>query len=68
LPGSISGSDGLADGLHRIRLLKNILACHPERSEGSQVVGKARFFALLRMTANESEEQFLRVMTFSTVS
>jgi hypothetical protein len=26
------------------------LRCHPERSEGSQVFGKARFFALLRMT------------------
>jgi hypothetical protein len=24
--------------------------CHPERSEGSQVFGKTRFFAVLRMT------------------
>jgi len=24
--------------------------CHPERSEGSQVLGKAGFFAALRMT------------------
>src|SRR3990172_10349596 len=24
--------------------------CHPERSEGSQVIGKARFFAALRKT------------------
>jgi len=24
--------------------------CHPERSEGSQVFGKARFFAALRKT------------------
>jgi hypothetical protein len=24
--------------------------CHPERSEGSQLSGKARFFAALRMT------------------
>jgi len=31
-------------------LLKNAPECHPERSEGSQVLENTRFFALLRMT------------------
>jgi hypothetical protein len=37
-------------GANLHRLLKNTLYRHPERSEGSQASGKARFFAALRMT------------------
>src|SRR4030042_3312996 len=32
------------------KLFQNQLFCHPERSEGSQLFGNARFFASLRMT------------------
>jgi hypothetical protein len=31
-------------------MLKKVFTCHPERSEGSHVFEKARFFAALRMT------------------
>jgi hypothetical protein len=31
------------------KLLQNRFPCHPERSEGSQALGTARFFALLSM-------------------
>ncbi len=31
-------------------MLKRVFTCHPERSEGSHVFEKARFFAALRMT------------------
>jgi hypothetical protein len=30
--------------------LQNLFFCHPERSEGSQVIENSRFFASLRMT------------------
>jgi hypothetical protein len=29
---------------------KNGFFCHPERSEGSQLIGNTKFFASLRMT------------------
>jgi hypothetical protein len=31
-------------------MLKEVFTCHPERSEGSHVFEKERFFASLRMT------------------
>jgi len=36
--------------LYISRMLKKVFTCHPERSEGSHVFEKARFFAALRMT------------------
>src|SRR3989338_7343502 len=36
--------------LYISRMLKKVFTCHPERSEGSHVFEKARFFASLRMT------------------
>src|SRR3990172_2700982 len=36
--------------LYISRMLKRFFTCHPERSEGSHVFEKARFFASLRMT------------------
>ena len=32
------------------KMLKEVFTCHPERSEGSHVFDKERFFASLRMT------------------
>src|SRR3989338_1202311 len=36
--------------LYISRMLKKVFTCHPERSEGSHVFEKARFFAAFRMT------------------
>ena len=43
------------------KMLKEVFTCHPERSEGSHVFEKERFFASLRMTV-----EVKRVMTHYT--
>ena len=44
--GSVRGASGKPASLPR----QKVFTCHPERSEGSHVFEKARFFAALRMT------------------
>jgi hypothetical protein len=47
LPGTFAVVSGL---FRKERLWQDLLFCHPERSEGSQLLENAEFLAALRMT------------------